>query len=226
MYKISSFIAIPMLWPINRQLASLGPKGLRKSFFHHFSPQEIHQYLWPIPTWMSSMPTHLSRTWEVPVKAVLEEVLTFEEVAIWGGYAWETPQLWVPRAHWEVFPPRWVFVCLFFRQNRRPYGWCPSKSGELPVIYGTLWKMGNILHINWWYGFLLMSSMNVRGPIKHGMSMGTARHGCCSSTLPQRARSLDQGVRHSPTGLGRGWSVLQRTKKCLKMFKNEHICLE
>ena len=126
-----------------------GPQGSAQVIFPPFFPPRDPPISLDHPNMDVFNANSSVTTWEVPVKAVLEEVLTFEEVAIWGGYAWETPQLWVPRAHWEVFPPRWVFVCFFFRQNRRPYGWCPSKSGELPVIYGTLWKMVNILHINW-----------------------------------------------------------------------------
>ena len=40
-YEISSFIAILMLWPVNRQAASLGPKGLRKSYI--FLPKSLQQ---------------------------------------------------------------------------------------------------------------------------------------------------------------------------------------
>ena len=166
-----------MLWPINRQLASLGPKGLRKSTtYHHCCPlNEIHQISLDHPN---------MDVWKCQPKSVTDLRSSSK------GRPWGSSDLWRSRylkvamrekpLNSECPVPIEKFFhlggCLFASffgihdvptvdAHRNPaittcYLWNPMKNGF------------HIFHINWWSGFLLMSSMNVRGPIKHGMVHG------------------------------------------------------
>ena len=157
MYKISSFIAILMLWPINQQAASLGPQG----------SAEVNN-LPPLLPPQRDPPNIFGPSQHGCLKMPTKSVTDLRSSS--KGRPWGSSDLWRSRdlamrekpLNSECPVPIEKFFhlagCLFtcfFGKTDVPTVDAHQNPAITTCYLWNLMKNGfHILHINWWYGFL------------------------------------------------------------------------